>query len=98
MAKILSGVLWVAKFPTSVSLDDLAEPFRSNAKKFIAALRAAGATVSIQATLRPPQRAYLMHWSFQIAGGLDPEKAPVLAEVEIDWVHRDAAGNKNMAG
>jgi SH3-like domain-containing protein len=65
--KTLSGAGWVAKFPTSTSTTDLVDPFKTNASSFIAALQSAGATVSIGATLRPKQRAYLMHWSFRIA-------------------------------
>ena len=97
MAKMLSGPAWVQKFPTSTSTDDLVDPFRSNVKKFLAALKKSGATVSISATLRPKERVYLMYWSFQIAGGLDPEKAEAMAGVDIDWVHRDAQGKKDLA-
>jgi hypothetical protein len=97
MTKSLSGRSWVSKFPTSTSTDDLVEPFRSNAKKFIAALKAAGATVSISATNRPKERAFLMHWSFRIAKeGYDPEKVPEMAGVDIEWVHRDDNGSKNV--
>lgn len=93
MAKILSGPAWVPKFPTSTSTDDLVDPFKSNVKKFIGALKKAGASVSISATRRPPQRAYLMHWSFKISSGLDPATVPAKAGVEIEWVHRDSTGN-----
>jgi hypothetical protein len=97
MPKILSGQLWVSKFPNSTSVDDLAGQFKSNAKKFIAALTAAGATVSISATLRPKERAFLMHWSFRVAKeNYDPEKVPEMAGVDIDWVHKDAKGNKSL--
>src|SRR3954462_6980097 len=88
--KTLSGAAWVAKFPTSTSIADLADPFKGKADAFISALRKAGATVTISATLRPPERAYLMHWSFRIAKeGYDPAKVPVMTAVDIDWVHRD---------
>jgi len=96
MAETLSGPVWVPKFPNSTSVDDLVDPFKSNAKKFIAALTKAGATVSISSTLRPKERAYLMHWSFEISGGYDPEKVPAMTGVDIEWVHRDAKGNKNL--
>jgi hypothetical protein len=80
MAKMLSGQLWVSKFPNSTSTDDLVDPFQSKAKKFIAALTAAGATVSVNATLRPKERAFLMHWSFRVAKeNYDPEKVPEMA-------------------
>jgi hypothetical protein len=94
MTKILSGAQWVNKFPNSTSIGDLAEPFQSNARKFIAALAAAGAAVTINATLRPKERAHLMHWSFQIAKeNYDPEKVDPMDGVEIEWVHKDANGN-----
>ena len=96
MAKTLSGPVWIPKFPNSTSLDDLVDPFKSNAKKFIAALTKAGATVSIGSTLRPKQRAYLMHWSFKISAGYSPEKVPAMTGVDIEWVHRDDKGNANL--
>lgn len=72
-----SGPLWCQQFPTSVSLDDLVEPFQGNVRRFLAAIDAAaagdpgaGITRSIAATYRPPERAYLMHWAWGIARGL----------------------------
>jgi hypothetical protein len=97
MAKTLSSVAWVQKFPNSTSTDDLVDPFKSNAKKFIAALKNACANVDIQSTLRPKERAYLMHWSFKISSGFDPEKVPEMKGVDIEWVHRDSKGAKNLA-
>jgi len=89
--KTLSGAAWVAKFPTGTTTADLVDPFKTKAIAFIAALRAAGATVTISATLRPPERAYLMHWSFRIAKqGYDPATVPAMTGVDIEWVHRDA--------
>ena len=97
MAKILSGFSWVQKFPNSTSLEDLDATFKANAKKFIAALQKAGAAVSIAATKRPAERAYLMHWSFKISGTTDPEAATAMAGVDIEWVHRNAKGEKDLA-
>ena len=80
------GPQWVALFPTSTSLDDLVSPFRENCKAFIAALQEQGATVTISATLRPPERCYLMHWSWKIAKeGQNPATVPPLDGVDIDW-------------
>jgi hypothetical protein len=94
----LSGPQWASQFPTSSSTDDLAEPFRSNVNRFLAALRNAGATVSISATLRPPERAYLMHFSFAVAReSLNPSSVPSMAGVDIQWVHPDAGGNPDLA-
>lgn len=97
MPKTLSGQLWVIKFPNSTSLDDLVDPFKSNVKKFVAALTTAGAAVSINATRRPKERAFLMHWSFRVSQeSYDPEKVPEMVGVDIDWVHKDAKGKKSV--
>jgi hypothetical protein len=94
----LSGPQWTNQFPTSSSTDDLKEPFRSNVNRFLSALRNAGATVDISATLRPPERAYLMHYSFGIAReGLDPATVPAMAGVDIEWVHTGTDGNPSPA-
>ena len=97
MAKTLSGVIWVSKFPTSASVEDLADPFKADVKNFIAALKKAGAHVSIAATKRPKERAFLMHYSYKVAKEhLDPAKVPEMAGVDIEWVHRDAKNNVNL--
>jgi hypothetical protein len=86
-----SGVAWCAKFPGSRSVDDLAEPFRASVKAFLAALTNAGAQVAINATLRPPERAYLMHFAWEIArNDLSPSEVPPKDGVDIDWDHPDA--------
>jgi len=92
-----SGAQWVARFPGSRSTADLNEPFRSNTDRFIAAMRAAGATVNIASTYRPPERAYLMHWSYRISRGVNPSRAyPPPAGVNICWEHlRASTGNPN---
>lgn len=89
----LSGATWVDRFPTSTSTDDLASPFREGASGFIAAMRSAGATVTISATLRPPERAFLMHWSWRIINDdVDPRDVPEHEQVNIRWDHADANG------
>lgn len=83
-----SGAHWVDRFPTSVSVDDLKEGFRDKVQDFLDALADAKALVEISATYRPPERAYLMHYSYKIAKGwIRPAKVPPMAGVEIDWVH-----------
>ncbi len=83
-----SGVQWCGRFPTSNALTDLVQPFQDNVVAFIAALRAAGASVEISATYRPAERAYLMHWCWQIAtGAVAPADVPPIAGVDIDWTH-----------
>ncbi len=94
----LSGIQWVSRFPTSSSLDDLSEPFRGNASRFVAALRVASAFVSIADTRRPAERAYLMHFSFAIAReGQDPAGVPAKQGVDIEWQHTGSAGNPDLA-
>ena len=74
------------------------QPFRANLTAFIAALRAAGATVNVAATLRPPQRAHLMHWCWSIAKAkTDPRAVPALDGVAIAWAHDDDQGGFDAA-
>lgn len=82
-----SGAAWVEQFQTSKSVADLLPDFAAGVNAFLATLRAAGATVTINATYRPPERAYLMHWCCMIASGHDPETVPPMAGVDIDWTH-----------
>ena len=94
----LSGPEWVQQFPTSRSVDDLVEPFRSNVQSFLAALKAAGATVTIADTFRPPERLALMHYSFQVAKSLlAPSAVPAIANVDIDWQHTGDDGSLDLA-
>ena len=84
----LSGPQWVARFPTASTLAGLSEPFQSNCARFIDALTAAGAQVSISATRRPAERAFLMHYAFLVAmGKIDPGDVPDQDGVNIDWEH-----------
>ena len=94
----LSGADWCKQFLQSTNLDDLVEPFRTNAKNFIAAIRAAKVSVVLSTTFRPIERSYLMYYSAAVARGeIAPDKVPAWSGVDIDWVHRDAAGNVDTA-
>lgn len=94
----LSGSSWTARFPGSNSTTELTSTFQASVDAFIAALRAANATVNISATYRPPERAYLMHHAWRIANdGFDPAAVPPFTGVEIAWLHRDATGNPDLA-
>lgn len=89
----LSGAQWCAKFPGSRSVEELESPFKESVNSFLNALRDAGANVVISATLRPPQRAFLMHWSWRIAKqGADPKAIPIREGVDIKWDHPDSTG------
>jgi hypothetical protein len=92
-----SGPQWVSKFPTSKSIDDLVEPFRTKAKEFLSALETAGASVIVDDTFRPSERAYLMHFAFEIAKkGLSPATVPAKQGVDIQWVHLNAQGQPDL--
>jgi hypothetical protein len=86
----------------SDSLDDLADPFKTNVKAFIAAMEAAKdkdgnkiITVEVNSTKRPDKRAYLFHWCWQIAQGKKkPSEATAMAGVPIEWDHGDVEKSK----
>lgn len=83
-----SGLVWVNRFPGSVSLDDLMPEFRDKTRAFLRALKDGGAKVRIAATWRPPERAWLMYWCARIAmNKFDPAKVPHLKGIDIDWQH-----------
>jgi hypothetical protein len=90
-----SGAQWVARFPGSTSLASLNSPFRESVTRFIDAIKAAGASVHISATYRPPERAYLMHWSWKIVKtSFDPQQVPSYPGdvIRIKWAHTSEAG------
>lgn len=88
-----SGPQWAARFPTSVQVSDCVAPFQEKLSAFLAALGAAGATVGIAATLRPKERAYLMHWCWKIVNAAsNPQSIPSLQGVGIIWAHTDSTG------
>lgn len=94
----LSGAHWVKFFPGSISIADLASPFRQRVQAFEQALRVAGARMVIAATYRPPQRAYLMHYAARISRGeIAPQNVPSYAGVAVDWVHYTNAGSVQAA-
>ncbi|MFY9459759.1 hypothetical protein [uncultured Aquabacterium sp.] len=97
-ARDKSGAHWVGRFPGSASLDDLAAGFRAGATAFIGAIQAAGGRVTVVATYRPRERAYLMHYSAKInSGDLAPSAVPPMPGVNIDWVHDTPAASKAAA-
>lgn len=81
--KKLSGADWVREFPGSSSTADLSMQFCPGVERFIKALKKAGARVNISATLRPPERAYLMHWAWMLSNKkVTPEKSlPIAASL-----------------
>jgi len=91
-----SGRYWVTWANTharnSTRLADLAMPFRQNVEDFISALNTAGAQVTVTATRRNADRAYLFHWAWLISQGQGAAaNAPGSPNVDIEWDHGDAA-------
>src|SRR4051812_23535914 len=98
----LSGAAWwhanQAKFPNSAKLADLNPPFRDRATKFVDALAAAGARVSVTSTLRHPVRAYLMHYCWTVANGIDAAASvPPKPGCAIGWDHGNVALSRAAA-
>ena len=100
----LSGRSWVSRFPGSDLVLDLSGTFRQDVTDFISEMRRAGITVSVIGTRRPPQRAYLMHYSWLIEKGkIDPADVrpfapgPGQAPVRICWQHTDSRGAEDRA-
>lgn len=99
---VLSGAAWwhanQSKFPNSSRVDDLEPGFRGQLSEFLAALRAAHASITIAATRRSKQRAYLMHHCFKIANGsAHPAHVPPEPGVNIVWDHSDLAKSRRAA-
>jgi hypothetical protein len=96
-AKELSGAQWVARFPDAGDTGALAPSFRTGCEAFIAAMRAAGATVAISSTRRPKERAWLMHYAWRIhKQTLNPQNVPVNPNINIEWVHPDGNGGADL--
>ena len=92
-----AGPDWVDEFPGTDKPEMCAEPFRGKLRSFLAALNAANATVSLNATLRPPERAYLMHCAWDIAKNMaDPRAISAMPGVPIDWVLHDSIGQPDL--
>jgi hypothetical protein len=90
----LSGSHWVDNFPTSKLISDLASPFRQKVEAFQKSLIDAGCQVIVSATHRPKERAYLMHYAATIdRKEIAPNYVPMMAGVDIEWVHYTNAGS-----
>lgn len=93
-----SGAQWVNQFPTSRSLDTLTPEFRAGVQGFTQAIRDAGGRVSIAATYRPPERAYLMHYAWKVANGsINPSAVPAHPNVNIQWDHGNVRESRAAA-
>jgi hypothetical protein len=93
-----SGEIWVQRFLGSNSISELEPDFSDAVRQFIAALKTAGTRVSVSATYRPPERAYLMHWSWKISKKkVKAEEVPLMQGVNIQWDHGDEKSSVNAA-
>ena len=97
-AKELSGGHWVSRFPGSKHVSDLRPSFQLAVSDFVWAIEQAGATVKVNATYRPAERAYLMHWSWRIVNeSYNAANVPSMAGVLIEWEHPTAELSKKAA-
>jgi hypothetical protein len=92
-------VTWAnAHAKNSTSTDDLADPFKTNAKAFIKALEDAGAKVEVGTTTRSDKRAYLFHWAWKIGlGKAKASEATAMTGVDIEWDYGDEEKSKKGA-
>jgi hypothetical protein len=102
--KELSGPSWTEKFPDSSKIADLSPSFRADVTRFKDAMEHAEIAVHVISTLRPLERAYLMHYSWLIAklqqapATVPPfEPGPGQSDVNICWLHTDANGSADLA-
>lgn len=94
----LSGAAWCGKYPDMLSIEGLEPQFKQCASRFIDALEAAGCQITIESTLRPKERAYLMHWAYQIAYcGYSPKEVPPCEQVGINWWHGSRSASVEAA-
>ena len=87
-------------YPVIRDPEELEEPFKSNWKAFLGALKAARADVAITSTLRSLGRAYMMHYCGLIANGrIKPWEVPdevinqsERTNPEMEWSHTGPDG------
>lgn len=101
-ASNLSGTKWwranQKRYPNSRRLENLNGDFKGKVTRFVAAMQAGGATVSVGSTLRNKIRAHLMHYSWRIAKmGLAPAQVPNISGLNIHWDHGNLAASQKGA-
>jgi hypothetical protein len=100
--KKLSGKQWKAiadsNWADSSSTDDLDSGFKGSLDKFFEVLTANNITTGEYTTLRPKERAYLLHYSVEVSKGTTAAKdVPAQAGVDIIWDHGTDAKSKAAA-
>ena len=106
--RVLSGASWCAQYPTGTTIAELTDAaFQANVQAFRGAMVAAATpanalSISISATYRPPQRAHLMHYSYNVHKGTtspaDANAASAATGININWDHGDPATSRAKAG
>jgi len=106
--RVRSGASWCAQYPTGTTIAELTDAtFQANVQAFHDAMVAAATpanalNISISATYRPPQRAHLMHYSYNVHNGTtspeDANAASAAAGININWDHGDLATSRAKAG
>lgn len=88
-----AGVIWVSRFPGSKDILDLAPPFRGDVQNLLQRLIEGRASVDVEATWRPEERAWLMHYACWVAGftkdgqffQMESSEVPAHSNIDIDW-------------
>jgi hypothetical protein len=106
--RILSGSAWCAKYPTGTTIAELTDAtFQANVQAFRDAMVAAATaannlSIHINATLRPVERAHLMHYAFHVHNGTTTpaaaNTASAAAGININWDHGNLATSQAKAG
>ena len=99
---LLSGADWwhanQARYANSAKVSDLVPDFADKVQRFVDAMRAGGASVSIASTRRNKVRAYLMHYSYRIANGdIAARDVPAEPGCFIVWDHGNDARSRAAA-
>ena len=101
-----SGADWMAiadanGWINSVELSALDATWGPRAEAFVNGLRAAGAQVHVEAGLRHPNRAFLMHYAWGVARGkYTPAQANTACRgrgIDIEWDHGNTADSRAAA-
>lgn len=79
----------------SSDIEDLESTFQGKVKEFKKALDDAGTSISIDTTKRPKERAYVLHYAWQVAkGNVQANAVPAMTGVDIVWDHGDDTKSK----
>jgi len=81
----------------SADIKDLETTFREKVQAFKKVLEDAGTNISIDTTKRPKERAYVLHYAWEVANGnVKASAVPAMPGVDIVWDHGE--DEKSKAG